>query len=310
VKRAKALSTDDFVAVHESLLPNSGTKARLPSKAPANVSRVSGIANELESVRPSQPQVFQSAPPHSGTFGTRGLALNDLDVVFQPIVDLATRRVFAYEALVRCKWPSLNDPLVLFQQASSERCVGRLGRLIREVAIARCPGTPLFINVHPDELSASWLLRADDPIACHNHDIFVEVTESAAFTHHEQCVEVLQQLAARKGVYLAVDDLGSGHSNLKRVLDLEPRIVKLDRTLVTGLDKRPRQQVLVRYLVQLCVDLGAQVVAEGVESYEELLAVGDTGAHLVQGYLFAKPSYPLPRARWPGAKTLPPRAPR
>ncbi len=247
---------------------------------------------------------------NSGVFGTRGLALSDLDVVFQPIVELATRRVFAYEALVRCKWPSLNDPYVLFQQAASESSCGRLGRLIREVTIARCPGVPLFINVHPDELNASWLLRDDDPIACHDHDIFIEVTESAAFTHHDECVAVLQQLAGRSGVYLAVDDLGSGHSNLKRVLDLEPRIVKLDRTLVTGLDQNPRQQVLVRYLVQLCVDLGAKVVAEGVECYDELSAVADTGAHLVQGYLFARPGYPLPPARWPGARTLPPRAPR
>jgi EAL domain-containing protein (putative c-di-GMP-specific phosphodiesterase class I) len=245
-----------------------------------------------------------------GTAGTRGLLLSDLDVVYQPIVDVSSRRVYAYEALVRCKWPSLNDPYVLFARASAERCCGRLGRLIREVAISRCPGVPLFINVHPDELSASWLLREDDPIACHDHDIFIEVTESAAFTHHDQCLDVLKELASREGVYLAVDDFGSGHSNLKRVLDLEPRIVKLDRTLVAGLDKNLRQQALVRHLVQLCVELGSQVVAEGVETSEELRAVTDTGAHLVQGFVFARPSFPLPLARWPGARTIPPRAAR
>lgn len=265
-----------------------------------------------DSVAPASGPMAISADRASlgGLSGTRGLLLSDLDVVFQPIVDIARRQIFAYEALVRCKWPSLNDPAVLFERASAERSCGRLGRLIREVAISRCPGVPLFINVHPDELGASWLLRHDDPIACHDHDIFLEVTESAAFTHHEQCLNVLKELASRQGIYLAVDDLGSGHSSLKRVLDLEPRIVKLDRTLVTGLDKNVRQQALVRHLVQLCVELGAQVVAEGVETSDELQAVNDTGAHLVQGFVFARPSFPLPLARWPGARTLPPRAAR
>jgi EAL domain-containing protein (putative c-di-GMP-specific phosphodiesterase class I) len=133
----------------------------------------------------------------------------------------------------------------------------------------------------------------------HDNDVYVEITESAAFTHYDLCVSVLREIQSRAGIFLAVDDLGAGHSNLKRILDLEPRIVKLDKALVTGLDKSLRQQILVRHVVRLCIELGAEVVAEGIETADELRAVIDTGAHFVQGYLLARPGYPLPPATWP-----------
>lgn len=236
----------------------------------------------------------------------RGLTRNDVDVVFQPIVDIGSRRIFAYEALTRCKWPEYTNPAVLFNKASKEDGCGRLGRLIREVAFDKAAGVPLFVNVHPDELRARWLVRPDDPLFEHDHHVFVEITESTAFSHYELCRSVLSEVRARGGVFLAVDDLGAGYSNLKRVLDLEPHVVKLDRALVTGLDKNRRQQILVRHVIELCEELGATVVAEGIETSDELEAVMDVGAQFGQGYLFAKPAFPLPHAKWPGQKSLPP----
>jgi EAL domain-containing protein (putative c-di-GMP-specific phosphodiesterase class I) len=229
-----------------------------------------------------------------------GLTEKDIDVVFQPIVSVTTRRVFAYEALTRCRWPSLANPEVLFERASRESCCGPLGRMVRAAAMERAGAVPLFVNVHPDELSARWLVRPDDPVFFHDHDVYLEITESAAFTHYDVCVNVLREVRSRAGIFLAVDDLGAGHSNLKRVLDLEPRIVKLDRALITGLDQSYRQQILVRHVVRLCMELGAEVVAEGIETADELSAVIDSGAHYAQGYLLARPGYPLPPAVWPG----------
>lgn len=244
----------------------------------------------------SQPfATLRSYPPP----GAEGLTETDIDVVFQPIVSVTTRRVFAYEALTRCRWPSLANPEVLFRQASEASCCGRLGRIVRAAAVQRAGVVPLFVNVHPDELSARWLVRPDDPIFFHEHDVFLEITESAAFTHYDVCVNVLREVRSRAGIFLAVDDLGAGHSNLKRVLDLEPRVVKLDRALITGLDQSPRQQILVRHVVRLCVELGAEVVAEGIETADELSAVIDSGAHYAQGFLLARPSYPMPAAVWP-----------
>jgi EAL domain-containing protein (putative c-di-GMP-specific phosphodiesterase class I) len=240
-------------------------------------------------------EALRSDPPPNA----EGLSEKDIDIVFQPIVSVLTRRVFAYEALTRCRWPSLANPETLFRRASEESCCGRLGRIVRAASVQRAPGVPLFVNVHPDELSARWLVRPDDPVFFHDHDVYVEITESAAFTHYEVCVNVLKEIQSRAGIFLAVDDLGAGHSNLKRVLDLEPRIVKLDRALITGLDQNPRQQILVRHVVRLCVELGAEVVAEGIETADELSAVVDLGCHYAQGYLLGRPSYPLPPAHWP-----------
>ena len=244
---------------------------------------------------------LRSYPPP----GAEGLSETDIEVVFQPIVSVTTRRVFAYEALTRCRWPTLTNPEVLFHQASRASCCGRLGRIVRAAAMERAGAVPLFVNIHPDELSERWLVRPDDPVFFHEHDVYLEITESAAFTHYETCVNVLREVRSRTGIFLAVDDLGAGHSNLKRVLDLEPRIVKLDRALITGLDQSARQQILVRHVVRLCMELGAEVVAEGIETADELSAVIDSGAHYAQGYLLARPNYPLPPAKWPDSDVDP-----
>ena len=88
----------------------------------------------------------------------------DLHVVFQPIVDMHTGVLFATEALVRCRIPELADPMALFRNAVSGKWTGRLGRMIREIAMPLCAGSPIFVNIHPNELSDRWLVRPDDPI--------------------------------------------------------------------------------------------------------------------------------------------------
>jgi EAL domain-containing protein (putative c-di-GMP-specific phosphodiesterase class I) len=230
---------------------------------------------------------------------TRLITAQDINVVFQPIVSIATGKVFAQEALVRCKWPEYMNPLKLFERAVQEKAAGRLGRPIRDVAFARGGGWRLFVNVHPEELSSRWLVRPDDPLNYHDQEVYLEITESAAFEYFDLCRGVLKELCARAQVHLVVDDLGAGYSNLKRVLDLEPKVVKLDRELVVELDKSRRQQILVRAVVELCRDLGASVVAEGIETLDELKAVRDTGADYAQGYLLARPAYPVPSVHWP-----------
>lgn len=233
------------------------------------------------------------------------LTAADIDVVFQPIVNLQTGGTFAYEALTRCRWPEFKSPLVLFQQAEAERACGPLGRKVREVAFERCADSPLFVNLHPHELSDGWLVRPDDPLFFHDRAVFLEITESAAFSYFGLCAGVLKEICSRGGAFLVVDDLGAGHSNLKRIVDLEPHVVKLDLALIRGVEKNRRQQILVRQVVSLCEELNAKVVAEGIETEDELRAILDTGAHYGQGYLFAKPAFPLPRTNWPLERRTP-----
>ena len=196
---------------------------------------------------------------------------NDLTVVFQPIVSLEDGKLFAYEALVRCGLLALQNPMVLFERAVQVGCAGRLGRMIREIAVPLSAGKPIFLNVHPQELHEAWIVRPDDPIFSHDHTVFLEVTESMPLTHHELCMNVLGELRARANIELVVDDLGAGYSNLKRILDLEPKVVKLDRGLIMNLDKS------VKLRPYLCLNFVCRAGSSGLtpmtRSFCELKAV-------------------------------------
>ena len=102
-----------------------------------------------------------------------------------------------------------------------------------------------------------------------------------------------------KGVMLAIDDLGAGYSNLKYIADLTPEVVKLDRNLICDMTRSERHNKLVHAIIELCNAMGASVVAEGIETMEELLAVQDAGAHYGQGYFLARPAFPPPIVNWP-----------
>jgi EAL domain-containing protein (putative c-di-GMP-specific phosphodiesterase class I) len=221
-----------------------------------------------------------------------------LKVALQPVVDLSTRKPFAYEALVRSDWPAFASPPRMFEAAVREGCVGELGRLIREVAIDLAPDHRLFLNVHPSELNERWLIQPDDPIFRHTEDVFLEITESVPLSHFVLCQSMLQEIRG-KGIYLVVDDLGAGYSNLKYIVDLSPRVVKLDRELVAGLTRGSRLHRLVTSLVRLCRELDASVVAEGIETADELRAVCEAGVRYGQGYLLARPAFAAPPVHWP-----------
>jgi EAL domain-containing protein (putative c-di-GMP-specific phosphodiesterase class I) len=243
------------------------------------------------------PQVSGPVPT---TPPVRDLDARHLGVVYQPIVDLNRGRMRASEALVRCNVEAYRNPERLFEIALEQDSVGRLGRAIREVTFEQAPGQPLFVNVHPEELRSRWIVRPDDALFMHSGELFLEITESAALDYFDLCRSVLKEVCARSGAHLVIDDLGAGYSNLKRVIDLEPKVVKLDRALITGIDKNRRQHILVEQLVRTCAALGAEVVAEGIETEDELRAIRDAGVTLGQGYFLARPAFPIPDVHWPG----------
>lgn len=218
--------------------------------------------------------------------------------VYQPLVNLRTQEVFAYEALARPNSPDFDGPLSLFAAAVEHNCTGELGRMLREIAIEDVPDAKLFVNIHPAELNEKWLVQPNDPIFQHTQELYLEITESIPLSHFQLCQSILAEVRDR-GVHLVVDDLGAGYSNLKYIADLQPRVVKLDRGLVAGLKIGSRLFKLVSSIVVLCRDLGAMVVAEGIETVDELQAVIAAGAHFGQGYLLARPAFPLPEVKWP-----------
>jgi EAL domain-containing protein (putative c-di-GMP-specific phosphodiesterase class I) len=264
-------SVEGVWAPRTSMLPNAhGTH---PGARPISIAQWSE-----EAVEDGQGEVMIGCVPRS-----------DLSCVYQPIVDLQTGRAFAYEVLARCKVPGLTNPAILFKRAAAERFCGALGRTLRKLGSERCRGIPLFLNVHPAELSDRFVIQPDDPMYAHDDDVYVEITESVPFSHYDLCASMLREIRARGGVHLVVDDLGAGYSNLKRIADLEPAVVKLDRELVTNLDQNRRQRTLVQAVVRMCVDLGAKVVAEGLETWDEVRVVRDCGCHYGQGYALGRP---------------------
>lgn len=222
-------------------------------------------------------------------------ALNDKNiwVVFQPVVDLHTGEIFSYEALVRSSVPEIRDAQTLIDRSVAEKMCGKLGRELRFMASEQCPECTLFLNIHPKEFDEGWLVRPDDAIFTHGKPVYLEITESIPLSRFQFYKSVLKELRF-KGICLAVDDLGSGYSNLKYIADLSPEIVKLDRRMIIGLPTNHRLQILLKATIRLCSDLGAKTVVEGIETADELHASIDAGAHYGQGYFLARPSVPPP----------------
>lgn len=234
------------------------------------------------------------------------LAAGDLYMALQPIVDFERREIFGFEALARCKSALFKNPLALIKEALASSTIGELGRALRGMAVGTSPRTALFLNLHPAEFNEGWLVRPDDAIFFHDEPLYVEITESVPLSHYQHCHGVLKEIRGR-GISLAVDDLGAGYSNLKYIADLSPEVVKLDRDLIANLRSQTRLHKLVTSIVRLCESLEAKVVAEGIETIEEMQAVIDTGAHYGQGFLFARPAAPAPTVDWDALKSMTPR---
>jgi EAL domain-containing protein (putative c-di-GMP-specific phosphodiesterase class I) len=232
----------------------------------------------------------------------RVLNESDINVAFQPIVDLASRRTLAHEALTRCKHAQFSSPAVLFSRAEQEEACGRLGRVVRNVVFQQCEGHPVFINLHPQEIGQRWLVQPTDPLFLHDSDVYLEVTEAAAFEYFDLCMSVLGEVKARCNAHVVVDDFGAGHSNLERVLALKPDIVKLDMSLVRDIEQDQEKQSYAEHVIHTCRSLGARVVAEGIETMAELDTLMHLGADYGQGYLLGRPApAPLRAAQWPVA---------
>lgn len=226
------------------------------------------------------------------------VASERVGVVFQPIVDLHRRVAWAHEALARPQDGVFAGPLEMFQAAVSAKVVGELGRLHRRQAIRSAPPGLLFVNINPYEFEVGWLVRPDEPLFLARHQICLEITESAPIDFFDQCHSVLAEIR-KKGIWLAIDDLGAGYSNLRYIADLEPEVIKIDRKLITGIRPRSTQFKLLRAIVELGHDLDAKVIVEGVETVEELLTILEARVRYAQGYLLARPGLPPPPVNWP-----------
>ncbi|MGC8480833.1 MAG: EAL domain-containing protein [Acidimicrobiales bacterium] len=216
-----------------------------------------------------------------------------LSVVFQPIVDLQTGSIKAYEALSR--FPRIGDlrPDLVFAEAH-RLGVGaefemRAVAIAREEALTRHIQGALAVNLSPQTLLST---AAKDFVSSDLDNVIVELTEHHVFPDPSALKEVVSTLRSN-GATVAVDDAGSGYSGMGMLIELRPDIIKLDRSLVFGINHRSAQYYLAAMLVEFSNQIGSTLLAEGVEQDGELVTLVNLGIELGQGWLFARPEpYP------------------
>ena len=233
---------------------------------------------------------------HAGLVASFNRALVSLHVAFQPIVSWSNRSLFAYEGLLRTDEPALPHPAAVLDAAERLGRVHELGRRIRQKAsepLARIPENALlFVNLHPQELLDDELFDPQASLSRVAERIVLEVTERVTL-HTVGGVRARVAALRKLGFRIAIDDLGAGYAGLTSFALLEPDVVKLDMSLIRGIDGDPTKLTLVRTMVEMCKELGMLVTGEGVETPAERDALARTDCDLMQGYLFAKPGPPF-----------------
>jgi EAL domain-containing protein (putative c-di-GMP-specific phosphodiesterase class I)/CheY-like chemotaxis protein len=228
-----------------------------------------------------------------------GSAVEKLWVAAQPIISWSGRRIFAYETLLRTDEPTLRSPIDFFDAAERLGKAAELGRIIRRKVAVLLRETPppalLFVNLHPADLEDPELYAEDGALTPFARQVVLEITERAALDRIHELQSRVMRLRAL-GYRIAIDDLGAGYAGLTSFAQLEPEVVKVDMSLVRGIDSSAVKQKLVRSIISLCTELGIQLVAEGIETVAERDMLIGLGGDLCQGYLFAKPGrgYPEP----------------
>jgi EAL domain-containing protein (putative c-di-GMP-specific phosphodiesterase class I) len=214
-----------------------------------------------------------------------------LSMVFQPIIDVVNDEVVAVEALARFDVTPYRSPEVWFSEAHENGCGVELELLAVNRALAELPmlpdGVALSINAGPKTVTAPGFHEAILGVPAQR--VIVELTEHNAIDDYPGLVDSLQTIRQR-GTCISIDDTGSGYSSLAHILKLAPDFIKLDRDLVSGIDVDPVRRALAACLVAFAAETGAQIVAEGVETEDELVVLRQLGLRYAQGYYLGRPA--------------------
>lgn len=240
--------------------------------------------------------------------GTRGaevrsiLAGGHLTTQYQPIVDMDQGTIMGYEALTR--GPANTDlerPDALFASCQEERLLDELDRLCRCAAVKNArgldPRKKLFLNSLPESLgrpgfTAGGFLEALAESSLHPRNLVLEITERTSIADFEAFARAIGPLR-RQGFLVAIDDVGTGYSSLQTITEIHPDFIKVDLSLVKNIHRSLLKQELMHSLLQAGARIGAQVIAEGIESEEEQRALRRCGVRYGQGYFFARPAPPF-----------------
>ena len=233
----------------------------------------------------------------SGCQGCAGSHLDfDISMAFQPIVDVADRSIFAYEALVRGIGGAPAADMLRRVNDENRRAFDQRCR-VRAVEMAAALGmtSMLSINfmtnaVHEPSRGLRTTLEAALRTGFPVERIIFETTENERVEGAAYLKQIFATYRAQ-GFKTAIDDFGAGYAGLNLLADFQPDIVKIDMALIRGIDRDRARQTIVGALAAVGQLLGIRVIAEGVEEAREALVLRHLGITLMQGYLFAKPAF-------------------
>lgn len=221
---------------------------------------------------------------------------NLFDYYFQPIVNTTDGEIYSYEALMRPKSSMKLTPMHILKYAG---LVNRLSDIERgtfmnvlgiiDLRKEDFLGKFVFINSIPEaKLNVEDFRNVTRLLLKHADTAVVEMTEQSEVD--DESLEKLKERYRNMGIKMAIDDYGSGYSNAGNLLRYMPNFVKIDRSLLSGIQNSPKKRHFVREIIQFCHDNDILALAEGVETAEELHTVIMLGADLVQGYYTARPA--------------------
>ncbi len=226
-----------------------------------------------------------------------------LTSVYQPIVDLGTGDIFAFEALSRGpRTTPLESPATLFAIADEVDLTVELDRACFRGALRNAmtlePVHRLFVNLLPMSFYDSAFIEVEvgnllSAAGLTPANIVFEITERLAIENFASFKRALAQYTAM-GFGVAIDDVGTRHSNLETVMSLRPHFIKISDVLVRGIARSTVKREMLRSLRHIAETIDAVMIAEGIEQVEDVIALRDLGLRYGQGYYMARPGPPFP----------------
>lgn len=226
----------------------------------------------------------------------------NIRTVYQPIVDLKSLEIIGYEALARGPEESeYSTPLFLFMVATECGLSFELDRLCRRKAFESVRDMKIddkiFVNtlsmtIHDPEFRGAYLKELLEDLKIKPQNVVFEISEKLAIENYDLFRAALQDYTD-VGIVHASDDIGKGYSDLERVMELRPGFLKVDMSLVRGVDKSYVKQEIIKAINNLAKGLNSQVVAEGIETKTEYETLRSMDIKYGQGFLFAPPSEKL-----------------
>ncbi|EPF1943464.1 putative bifunctional diguanylate cyclase/phosphodiesterase [Enterobacter hormaechei] len=228
----------------------------------------------------------------------RAIENNEFIVYYQPIVNSVSKEIYGYEALIRWMHPvkGMLSPDSFIFAAEKTGMINEIGKTVLKLAcreaVSWAVPARISVNVSPVQLGSKSFINTVQTVLAETglpaNRLELEVTESSLFSDRNNPIAILKKLRAL-GVRISIDDFGTGYSSLSRLSELNFDKIKIDKSFVNPISTQEDALNIVKLITGMAKSLNMGVIAEGVETEEQLERLQALGCELVQGYLFSKP---------------------